>query len=1268
VADHPDDKRDAVPQPAPIENTLRGHARTEEAVAETMAPAEALVHATTQLGTEPAKPKHPTVPPTLLASDANKPKHPTVPPTLPAPTVASMQPAATGSMRARPASQSGTSGSSGSSGTNRSTVGNEMKGASIERFDTVDHSRFELLDELARGGLGRVFRARDPRTGRIVAIKEVLKPQHEIILRFAREALVTANLQHPSIVPVYEVGRWPNGDPYYAMKLVEGRTLDQMIKTATTLEARMALLPHVVAVAEALAYAHSEHVIHRDLKPANILVGSYGETVVIDWGLAKNLATGEEIEALPAATTIPPDSVETMAGAVVGTPAYMPPEQALGEKIDERADVYAIGAILYHVLAGQRPFIEAKHLDELLEMVSQRSPKKIAELAPDVPPELVAIAERAMARDPAARYPTALGLAEDLRKFSSGKLVGAHRYTNRELIRRWIAQHRATVATAFVAFALLIVVGTIGVVRIAHERDEANRQRAVAQHERGEAQDARTLAEQRFGASLEELARQELLAGESGRALTLAAGALAATPSPSPSLIVIAHEARSAFAGLAGIAPPMALAAQTSSLSPDARRVYTTTSDDTMRAWDLAANKAVWEAKRAFIADLSPDGTRLAGASIAGMLVVIDAATGAQQAAWPVPTTKDSLPSTVTWSHDNTHFAATNYKGAIWLATTGQTAPPLSLPGFSAALSAVEFSPAGTHLMGCEKATGRVIVFDGATGAQTASYDGLEGGCWGLGWLDEDRALLGDDKAGHIWNVKTKQIERSLPHGTWIYGFAHGGPPDHEWIATYGDGTTVTIWDAATGQKRFDLSGHAIGIDRAAVLEPWLITTDETSHTYVWDPATGERVQAIPVEGFVNHLAVAGPYLGVFGDTRQRVWRLDPEDTMQHLRGHTARVRDLVFADPHTLWTASNDGTARRFDLSGGEPLVLGAADFTEPTFATADDPAAKGPPNPHGLRSLSLSPDGSTLVTASEDGMIRLWDAAKGVVRATWEGHTGRVRRVVFTKDRKVAFSVGDTTLRRWDTATGTLSVKRDLGSTGWEVALFPDDDVVATTADDKSFRLWRAADLAELPCQYSRDILSQLPFVGDRVVTAAAGEVFLLDKTCHLAGEGTHSTIFSATTSVSPAGSFIATGDTLGRIIIHDGKTAAPVRELASGLALVIALAYNPAGTLLASSNGREVQLWDPATGALLARSRQLPAVITKVVWSPDGTRLAMSGGSGTIWVWKVVAAPTDLAAFAACASPWRLDGATLVRATIAPAACGTLPLAAGTPATAH
>jgi serine/threonine protein kinase len=213
----------------------------------------------------------------------------------------------------------------------------------------VARSCYEVLSEHARGGLGRILRARDPRTGRVVALKEVLRPSPDLIARFAREAMVTANLQHPAIVPVYEVGRWPEGEPFYAMKLVEGRSLDAVIQDAPTLRERLALVPRLIDVAEAIAYAHGQGVIHRDLKPANVLVGSYGETVVIDWGLARR--SGDPEAALASSLVGVISGAVTLVGDVVGTPLYMPPEQARGEEVDARADVYAL-AMLY---AGRPP-------------------------------------------------------------------------------------------------------------------------------------------------------------------------------------------------------------------------------------------------------------------------------------------------------------------------------------------------------------------------------------------------------------------------------------------------------------------------------------------------------------------------------------------------------------------------------------------------------------------------------------------------------------------------------------------------------------------------------------------------------------------------------------------------------------------------------------------------------------------------------------------------------------------------------------------------
>src|SRR5262245_24092437 len=150
-----------------------------------------------------------------------------------------------------------------------------------------DPSRYKILAEHGRGGIGRVVRATDREFGRDVALKELLRRSPMAEVRFLREAVITSRLEHPNIVPVHEAGHWPDGTPFYTMKLVSGRSLRELIDEARTLEDRLALLPRVLAVADAIAYAHARGVIHRDLKPANIIVGEYGETVVIDWGLAK---------------------------------------------------------------------------------------------------------------------------------------------------------------------------------------------------------------------------------------------------------------------------------------------------------------------------------------------------------------------------------------------------------------------------------------------------------------------------------------------------------------------------------------------------------------------------------------------------------------------------------------------------------------------------------------------------------------------------------------------------------------------------------------------------------------------------------------------------------------------------------------------------------------------------------------------------------------------------------------------------------------------
>jgi serine/threonine protein kinase/tetratricopeptide (TPR) repeat protein len=389
----------------------------------------------------------------------------------------------------------------------------------ISNLPLVHRDYYVVTGELARGGMGRVLTAKDRRTGRPVVLKELLSKKPSARRRFEREALITARLQHPAIVPVYEVGRWDDDEPFYAMKHVDGKTLDKLIDATTKLEERLELLPSLLAVADALAYTHSRQVVHRDLKPSNILVGSFGETVLIDWGLAKDMTAPEgESESGELSISVDDDAL-TVAGRVMGTPSYMPPEQAAGEPVTERADVYALGATLYHALSGTKPYAGGtKHPKEILAKLQAGPPAPLDEVEPRAPRELVALVSKAMARNPAERYETAQQFADDLRRFHTGQLVGVHRYTTWQLVQRWMSRNRATISVAAAAFVVLIVVVAFGASNIVSERAYAEEQRRAAERSRAEAEDLLSYMVGDLSSKLRPIGKLELLSSVATKA------------------------------------------------------------------------------------------------------------------------------------------------------------------------------------------------------------------------------------------------------------------------------------------------------------------------------------------------------------------------------------------------------------------------------------------------------------------------------------------------------------------------------------------------------------------------------------------------------------------------------------------------------------------------------------------------------------------------------------------------------------------------------
>jgi eukaryotic-like serine/threonine-protein kinase len=404
-------------------------------------------------------------------------------------------------------------------------------------------TRFHRLRPWREGGLGKVWIALDRELHREVALKEI-KTQHAGNQasrdRFLIEGEITGSLEHPAIVPVYGMGRYSDGRPYYAMRFVHGESLEEAIERfhhpqrqshdqqlsptqnnpnqAPTAEASFQfssvvagsaaatgdtssvassqpdrenkefnsavafreLLGHFMAVCNAIAYAHSRGVLHRDIKPANILLAKYGETLVVDWGLAKvagvkdqfDIASGEtQLELQSAGST-----TKTRLGVVVGTPAFMSPEQAQGRQdlMTSASDIYSLGATLYCLLTGHSPF-EAHNLETVLERVRRGEYHRPRDVNADVPRPLEAICMKAMAVRREDRYPTATALADDLQHWLADEPVSAYPENKLERATRWVRRHKAVAISSTIGVVLVALVSMLGVVLVNHQRQIAAR-------------------------------------------------------------------------------------------------------------------------------------------------------------------------------------------------------------------------------------------------------------------------------------------------------------------------------------------------------------------------------------------------------------------------------------------------------------------------------------------------------------------------------------------------------------------------------------------------------------------------------------------------------------------------------------------------------------------------------------------------------------------------------------------------------------------------
>ncbi len=402
---------------------------------------------------------------------------------------------------------------------------------------SLKESRYQLLGEIARGGMGAILKVWDEDLRRTLAMKVILAKgdaQDDVATtpvdtrtlgRFLEEAQVTGQLDHPGIAPVHELGLDSDGRVYFTMKLVKGRDLKQIFNLVFEDKEgwnETRALSVMLKVCEAMAYAHSKGVIHRDLKPANVMVGSFGEVFVMDWGLAHVIGRKDRHdlrlrpEFASSLTSVRTERrgeldddldspLVTMDGDIMGTPAYMPPEQARGEieRLSARSDVYAIGAMLYHLLARKMPYVPqgARVSNRMMLLwVLEGPPKRLHELRKEIPPELVAICEKAMSRDAAERYPNTLSLGEDLRAYLEHRVVSAYETGTWAETKKWIERNKPLAAS--LAAGVLALGGGLIVMSSLKQRADTNA--ALAEERRVQAETNETTAKEQ-----EALAKRE---------------------------------------------------------------------------------------------------------------------------------------------------------------------------------------------------------------------------------------------------------------------------------------------------------------------------------------------------------------------------------------------------------------------------------------------------------------------------------------------------------------------------------------------------------------------------------------------------------------------------------------------------------------------------------------------------------------------------------------------------------------------------------------
>jgi eukaryotic-like serine/threonine-protein kinase len=942
--------------------------------------------------------------------------------------------------------------------------------------------RYRVVRVIGEGGMGTVYEAEQDNPRRTVALK-VIRPGLDsgfLLKRFAGEAQILGRLHHPGIAQVYDAGVSESGQPYFAMELIAGVPLDQYTReNALDVRGRLELFARVC---DAVQHAHERGVIHRDLKPGNILVEASGQPRVLDFGVARAAEAG-----------LTASGGRTEAGQLIGTLSYMSPEQASADPaaIDVRADVYALGVILYELLAHRLPYsLDGLPLPEAVRVIREQEPSRLGSLDGRLRGDLETIAAKALEKDRGRRYASAGDLAADVRRHLNHEPIRARPPSALYHLRKFARRHTALVA-AVLGIGLALAGGTVVSVLYAVRADRNARE--ADENARQARENERLARYQTYRARLAAAA-----AALSHHDVADAARQLEAAPED-----LRGWEWRHLHARLddsIAVLPAGQLLRRGSSefclaaFTPDAlvvkdeegRRISSTPVQNTPRGphvvhfvddttWlaaevlDPAAGLIrIWEStgrdrllrlppdRSALLLHFSPDGKRLAVVQgDRSAISICDVSTG-RETAYCVPTA--SYLNDMAFSEDGRRLAkaADCPVAPVWDTDTGRVV--IELDTHMPRVLGVAFDPRGGRLLTASP-NGTVHLWDLRTGREPElPYERHEGEVKVMAYSPDGQrvASAGVDRAVRLWRVEGRQDEAILHgHTKTVLGLVFSR--DGRRLASWEEGGAVRLWNTGPDATLPVLRGHTSYVYPVAYTPDGRLIASGSwdGSVRLWDAATGQAVAVLPQGGFVRALALSsdGTRLVAQGDRTDglRVWDVAS-------RRHIATYKTAEDA----IWSVAYrpDG-AHIAGLGAGHVIeILDAA--TGKRVATADAGKLEWATR----RALAYSPDGRLLAGPYEGNQIGLWEALTYRLVGTLAGHEGTVLSVAFRSDgRRLVTGGSDSIIRVWDVESKDCRLTlRGHADEVFAAVFHPDGSRIASGGRDRLVRLWDASTGEEL------------------------------------------------------------------------------------------------------------------------------------------------------------------------------------------------------------